>query len=382
MSEQQDYTGRKRLLLLMDTMGGGGAEKSILEVMKRLPPTRFDVDLILYLNKGVHLADIPAHVHVSSVYPDGEKRLFEKVLFHSPWRERYEAHKTRRLVGDKRYDAVISFMEGPSAAIHRYVADRAERNITWVHIDMAGCHWSREFFRSDDDERRFYNSVDHIVFVSQDAMAKFIYDVNTPRNCIYNMVDAEAIRSRSREFVPKKSRFTISFIGRLVPHKHAERLLEAVSLLKRRGIDVEGWVLGQGEMREQLETHAATLGVSDRITFHGFQSNPYPFIAATDVLCITSDAEGLPIVVQEAMTLGTPIVSTRCAGMNEAICDGAGIFVDSTPVAFADAVEKLFKNPALRDTITDAARRRMTMFDPENIIRQIENLITGGPVGA
>ena len=382
MSNSHINAGRQQLLILMDSMGGGGAERALLEVLKRLNPLHFEVDLILYRNKGVHLKAIPDYINVRSVYPKGEKSLVEKLITHTPLRERYEARKLQRLIGDKRYDTIISFMEGPAAMLHRYIMDYGKFNITWVHTDFSRFHWSRRFFRNEDQERQFYQDVNDIVFVSHNAMSHFSLDVTTPRHCIYNIIDSEAIARHANEIKIPKTDFVITFVGHLSPLKRPERLLQAIAILKQRGINVTGWLLGEGDLRTELEALTNELGIGDRIVFHGFQSNPYPYIAASDVLCLTSDAEGLPIVVQEAMTLGTPIVSTRCGGMTEAIGDGAGILVDSTPEAFADAVEKLFKDPALRVTITNAARRRMTMFDPENIMRQIENLITGGPAGA
>lgn len=365
----------KQLLFLMDTMTGGGAEKALLALLSNLSSDKYHITLILYLNKGIHLGAIPHHVEVKSIYPLGHKRWFEKVIFHSPLRHYYERSKLMGLIGENHYDAVISYMEGPGAALHSLILGHGKRDITWVHIDFAGCHWSRQFFSNDEQEKLFYNSVNDIVFVSHDAMNKFIYDVTTPKHCIYNIVDTDAIVRRSDEFAVDKRGFTVSFIGRLVPHKHPERLLQAISLLRQQGREVYGMILGEGEMDASLQELTAQLGLTGCVTFHGFQTNPYPFIKATDVLCITSDAEGLPIVVQEAMTLGTPIVSTRCAGMVEAIGDGCGVLCDNTAEAFADEIKRLMDDSTLRTQLATKARQRMAMFEPRAIISQIEQLI-------
>lgn len=361
----------------MDTMSGGGAEKALLALLNNLCSNKFHITLVLYLYKGVHLNAIPDHVEVKSLYPLGHKRWFEKIIFHTPLRATYECATLKRLIGDEHFDAVISFMEGPGAALHSYILKQGKRNITWVHIDFAGCHWSSGFFDNDRHEKQFYQSVDDIVFVSHDAMNKFIYDVNTPKHCIYNIVDTDAIVRRSNEFVIDKRGFTVSFIGRLVSHKHPERLLKAISLLRKKGIEVFGRILGEGEMNANLRERVSQLGIEEYITFHGFQTNPYPYIKATDVLCITSDAEGLPIVVQEAMTLGTPIISTRCAGMVEAIGDDCGVLCDNTAEAFANEIELLYYHPERRQLLAINAQQRMSMFAPEPIIRQVEQLIEG-----
>lgn len=366
---------KKKILILHDTLDGGGAEKSLLEVLHHLPPESYDIDFILYLKRGVHLESVPSHIPIKSIYPKGEKHLFEKVIFHSPFREKYEAHKLHKLISCSHYDAIISFMEGPAAALHRYVMNLTQNNITWVHIDFTGCHWSKQFFRNLANEKKFYESVNHIVFVSKDTMNKFIYDVPTPRHLIYNMVNTEEIIKNADKFQVEKRNFTVSFIGRLVPHKHPERLLHAIEILKRNGTTVDGWILGQGELKEKLQTTAKELGISNQITFWGFQNNPYPFIKASDILCITSDAEGLPIVVQESMTLGTAIISTRCAGMTEAIGDDCGILCDNNPESFAEEISRLISSPQLKERIFENAKKKMEMFSTPVITRQIESLI-------
>lgn len=368
-------SSRRSLLFLMDTMTGGGAEKALLMLLRHLDPTKYDITLVLYLYKGVHLEAIPAHVEVKSLYPLGHKRLFEKVIFHSPWRHAYERMKLKQLIGEKHYDAIISYMEGPAAALHSLTLDRGNRNITWVHTDFAGNHWSKAFFDNDRQEQDFYAAVNDIVFVSADALSKFTFNISTPQHCIYNITDSARLLGLSREQHIDKKGVTLCFAGRLIPLKHVERMIDAIALLQARDIDVYGWILGAGPQEVSLKQRVSNLRLDDKITFLGFQSNPYPYISAADAVCMTSDVEGLPMIVQEAMALNTVVISTRCAGMMEVLDNDCGILCDNTADAFAAAIEQIVNDPTLKQHIANNAQQRIRQFAPEAIISQIEKLI-------
>ncbi len=366
---------KRDILFLMDTMKGGGAEKALLALLSHLNPDKYNVTLILYLNTGVHLPSIPSHVEVRSLYPRGHKRWFEKAIFHSPMRGTYERKKLLDIIGDRHFDATISFMEGTPAAMHRLILDKARRNISWVHTDFVGNHWSRQFFDNDGQEREFYATVDDIVFVSRDAMSKFTFDVSSRTHCIYNITDTARLESLAGEQVVTRQGFTACFVGRLVQLKHAERLIQAIAQLQQQGINIYGWIIGTGPHEDKLKQLVDQLNMSTKIKFMGFKHNPYPYIKTADVLCMTSDVEGLPMVVQEAMALGTVVVSTRCAGMIEVLSDECGVLCDNTPEAFAGEIKRLMDDSTLRTQLATKARQRMAMFEPRTIISQIEQLI-------
>jgi glycosyltransferase involved in cell wall biosynthesis len=110
-------------------------------------------------------------------------------------------------------------------------------------------------------------------------------------------------------------------------------LIEAFSRL--RG-PAELWMLGEGPLETELRDLAQRLGVADRVRWLGFQDNPYPFFQAADCFALTSDHEGLPNTIIEAMACGTPPVSTRCPyGPDELIEDGVSGRL--TPVGDVDA---------------------------------------------
>ena len=147
-------------------------------------------------------------------------------------------------------------------------------------------------------------------------------------------------------------------VGRLVGGKGFALLVDAVHALVERGRDVALTVVGDGPSREHLHAQAARLGLGDRVEWVGAlgQDEIRDAYARADVFCLPSFAEGVPVVLMEAMAMEVPVVATRIAGIPELIEDGAsGLLV--TPARadeLADALGRLVDDPRA----AGAARRR------------------------
>ena len=109
--------------------------------------------------------------------------------------------------------------------------------------------------------------------------------------------------------------------GRLNQQKRYDRALRLIKALSDKSIDVEMWILVEGELREILMSLANKLGILDRCRFWGFVKPPYPYMRAADIYLNTSEAEGYPLVLCEALCLGLPIVATDITGAHEILED-------------------------------------------------------------
>ncbi|MBY0396427.1 MAG: glycosyltransferase family 4 protein, partial [Thermoleophilia bacterium] len=161
----------------------------------------------------------------------------------------------------------------------------------------------------------------------------------------------EAAEARRRLGVPDGGP-VISYVGKLVPRKGVDILIEAMGILQRRQGGAPLLVAaGIGELREPLEARAAALGVADRVRFVG--KVPHDdvgwWMAAGDVFVLPSLSEGLPTVVCEAMNCGRPVVATAVDGTPEIVRDGeTGLLVPPSDArALADALARLVDDPAL-----------------------------------
>jgi glycosyltransferase involved in cell wall biosynthesis len=166
------------------------------------------------------------------------------------------------------------------------------------------------------------------------------------------------------------TRPAVVVVGRLSVEKGVDRVVELVHELAAgegdRAADRHAafHLVGDGPQRSFLEQRARVLGVADRIHFHGWQSDPRPWIESADVLLLPSRTEGLPNAVLEAMALGTPAAATDVGGgaTRDLLDDGAcGVVLANTDAvgAWASPLRRLLDRPALRRDLADRARARV-----------------------
>ena len=150
------------------------------------------------------------------------------------------------------------------------------------------------------------------------------------------------------------------YVGRLAAVKGLPILLRALATIATDHPAVTLDVAGDGPDRAMLTELAASLGVADRVRFLGYQSESQvrDLLRQTDVFVMASFAEGLPVVLMEAMAAGTPVVATRVAGVSELVDDGrSGLLVPpADPDALAAAVGRLLGDAELRRRLAAAGR--------------------------
>jgi glycosyltransferase involved in cell wall biosynthesis len=166
------------------------------------------------------------------------------------------------------------------------------------------------------------------------------------------------------EFVPRVHRGPgrrLLFTGRLAGVKGVPILLEALVRLRDEHPGIELVLAGDGPDRALLEAEAQRLGIADRVRFLGYQSSDKvrSLLQETDVFVLPSFAEGVPVVLMEAMASGVPVVSTRVAGVAELVDHGiSGFVVPPGDVGeLAGAIEALLADPELRTRFGAAGRR-------------------------
>jgi glycosyltransferase involved in cell wall biosynthesis len=139
----------------------------------------------------------------------------------------------------------------------------------------------------------------------------------------------------------------VALVGRLVPVKRTDLFLEAAALLTTaRPGEYRFTIVGDGPLRAGMTALARRLGLADHVDFLGFQGNSLPILKQMDCLAITSDHEGLPMVVLEALTLGVPIAAHAAGGLPETLAGVAGqrLVTDHSPAGYAAAIAALTGN--------------------------------------
>ena len=172
-----------------------------------------------------------------------------------------------------------------------------------------------------------------------------------------------AVFERTADDAPAREETRLICVGRLVHHKGHAVLLEAVAELERAGVPVRAIVVGDGPKRARLERLARRLRIDDRVVFTGGvgQDRIRDLYAGADICCLPSFAEGIPVVLMEAMAVGLPVVTSRIMGIPELVEDGTnGLLVPpGRPTELARALQRLIGDPALRRRMGAAGRERV-----------------------
>ncbi|MDB5331875.1 MAG: glycosyltransferase [Phycisphaerales bacterium] len=176
------------------------------------------------------------------------------------------------------------------------------------------------------------------------------------------------------------------FVGRLAAVKGLPVLLESLALLKKSRGDILLTVAGDGPDRAKLEQQARDLGVEANVKFLGYQSQTQvrQLLAETDVFVMASFAEGVPVVLMEAMAAGVPVVATRIAGVPELVEDGiSGYLVPPGDAAsLADRTLALLEDSGLRQRFGKAGRATVEAeFNVTTESRRLVEVLTGALEG-
>ena len=350
-------TARANVLFFIGSMGGGGAERQIVEILKRLDRTRFCPLLYLHHRRGELLDEVPADVPIFSFWEHftGTWRAKWHHLCRTTDRARWS--HLARVIADERIDLVYSrtylaTLDAANACRQQHVS----------HVSACCCdpaeeirlHAQGTLAAATANARTAFTSTAHIVAVSHGIQARLVAVLNVPHDLISvhaNMIDVdESIRLSQAETVSLPAdRFHLLTVARLSAEKGHQHLLKAVDqLVHERAHDDLLWhIVGTGPLEDDLRAEVSRRKLTNHVLFAGFQKNPYPYYRAADLFCLPSLHEAFGCVLVEALACGLPVLATDCpSGPREILNDGQyGQLVppaDST--ALATAIEEFRAN--------------------------------------
>jgi glycosyltransferase involved in cell wall biosynthesis len=153
----------------------------------------------------------------------------------------------------------------------------------------------------------------------------------------------------------------ITFVGRLTQIKRPDRLLDVAKECKERGLDVRFLVAGEGELFESSKERS--LKEQLNITYFGWRSDIDQIFAASDIAILTSDNEGIPLTLIQAAQASLPIVATSVGSISDIVInESTGYLTPTNPADMADAIEKLVRDPQLRQMMGGAGKARAGQY--------------------
>lgn len=364
----------RRVLFVTQSMGGGGAERAVATLLRFLDRSRFVPSLALLSVSGPYLAELPADVVVHDL---GERSAYGWL---GPIR------RLRHLINADAPSVVVSVLRHPNVV--SLVASRSStRRPPVVVVEQSamsrGIAASRGGVFKKELHRWLYPTASAIVAVSHGVKGDLIEQIGATAEravVIPNPCDREQIVRLAGEEPDQPVEWslpTIIAVGRLDAVKGFDLLVAAFAKVKATP-RCQLLILGEGSLRADLLSRAQRLGIGDRVRFLGFRANPFAYMARARAFALSSAAEAFANVLVEAMTCGTPVVSTDCPyGPREILQDGAcGLLVrpgDAT--ALAAAMERVVTDDGLAAKLSAAGKVRARDFAAEDVVRAYEDLL-------
>ena len=391
---------KKSVLFIYTSMVIGGSTTALLSLLNNLDPDKYEIDLQLFHDDGPLMDAIPAHVNILPAAKlhrgPGARWMMMFKLATSSYGYRYLWKKCRGRHADavrleflakkmsrkneKAYNYAVGFVEGWSDWYLVY-GTKAKVKYGWLHNTYAN------ITPEPESELPWMEQVEKIAHVTEPCRKDF--DEALPQMAaksvtIYNIMDSQIIRGRStridetdedyRRFAESEA-FKIVTVCRLsMMHKGLDRIASAAAQLKAEGLDFLWYIIGDGEDREKLHDLIKKADVGDCVRPIGKRLNPYPYIAAADIMCMPSRYEGKPIAVTESMMLGTPPVVTEYLSAHEQIENGVeGIIAKNGDDTIAASVRECIRNRDLVNEMRAVLRSRE--YGNTAYISEIEKLL-------
>jgi glycosyltransferase involved in cell wall biosynthesis len=384
----------KKVLFVINTLGVGGAERALLELLDTLDGGKYAVDLYVLLGRGQLMNQVPGRVRLlngadnGSVLDGPGRRALACTVAASFFRNGDLLGKlgnillalpamlrNRRIQLDKllwrvvadgavrpegRYDIAVAWIEGGSAY---FVADhvQASRKLAVIHIDYEQSGYTREL------DKDCWSQFQRVFVVSEEIREPFLRvypEYREKLQVLPNLINQKKIRRLARQpggFSDGWEGPRLLSVGRLTYQKAFDIAIEAMKLLKDAGYKARWYVLGEGEQRGALEKKIAALGLGEEFILLGTVENPYPYYAQSDVYVHATRFEGRSIAIQEAQTLGCAVVVSDTSGnRRQVVPNQDGLLCALTPEDVARTIGVMLSDEGQRKRLGSAARAKKT----------------------
>lgn len=360
----------KKILIVASDMNVGGIQKALLELLKALATDNsYDVSLFCSHLTGPYLGRIPSSIKILSENKYalasessmaqckalGKKYFFTRA-FYSFWSKFFSKKIPARLlckqigkIGEE-YDVAISFSQPIEEHIFSKLTNeivlhcvRAKKKATFVHCDFGA------YGGNGKVNRRLYCKFDAIAAVSDSVKERFVEivpEVAKKTYTVYNCCDKQEIVAMAATDAVRYERKAIVTVARLGKEKGLLRCISIVKELLAEGIDFEWHIVGGGPLENALKESIVQNGLDNHVFLRGEQANPYAFMKNADFFFLPSFHEAAPVVFDEAMALGIPILTTETLSAVEMIENQhAGIVCQNNDDAIKDMLRRSLKEP-------------------------------------
>lgn len=366
-----------RIAIYLPSLNGGGAERVLLNIANKLGEKGYNVSLVLAKAEGPFLNQVSPRVSIVDLH---STRVLYSII---PLIRYLKKNRPKILLSALNYVNII-------AILATILSKNNNKVIISEHSTLGQ---EKEHYINLRQKiipilmKIFYPFADLVIAVSQGVADDLIKETRLSRSkikVIYNPIVTEELlikrdASFSHPWFSPNNPPVILSIGRLTEAKDFPTLFRAFAKVHKK-IEVRLIILGEGELREDLESLVHQLNIEKDVSLPGFVDNPYVYLKRASLFVLSSKWEGLPTVLVEAMACGCPVISTDCkSGPKEILESGKyGILVPVGDVdRLAEQIEKTLKgeNDSAFFKKKEELMKRANDFKIENIIKEYEKIL-------
>lgn len=381
----------KKILVFNDCFHVGGTEILLVNLLNHLAEKEQIVTLLLPYpsDQNILLERVSNKVKVEYIFPKEPKgikdTLYRNILIFYP-------RLYRRLIGfnPKQYDKIICFKDCFYSIMFSKL--KVEKYL-WIQnhpfktvYDSKSFKESLAFILNRVQIKRRNNSFDKfdkVVCVSDSSKREYIKIYNDgiqKRDLIvlYNALDLSGIAKRAEESISLAPFDVPSFIIviRLSHEKTVERAIISTDKLRSEGYKFKILILGDGTEFDKLQQLIKDYQLENYITMFGRVSNPFPYMKRCDWLLCPSSRESFSLVLLEAISLDTPVITTDCGGPEDVVERGKyGIFTENSLDGVYNSMKKVLDDPTLLNHYQSKKEENLTRFNYNKWIKSVDSIL-------
>lgn len=366
-----------KVLFVIHDLCGGGAEKVLVNLVNYMDKTKFDITVLTLFDVGINKQYLNPDVKYKTCFKHMIRGNSHLMKLLSP-RRLYEW-----LIKDE-YDIVVSYLEGPSARIVSGCPYKDTKKIAWIHGEQRTKKAASIGFRSYEEAKKCYHRFDRIICVSQTVLEniKELFDIKDNLMVLYNTNETGVIIEKAKERVEDisfdKNTLNICSVGRLIPVKGYDRLINVHKRLVEDGYGIHTYILGTGKDETKLRQRLEQLNLLDSFTLVGFRTNPYKYVKECGLFVCSSYTEGFSTAATEALIVGTPVLTTLCSGMEEMLGKSEyGCIVENSEEGLYQGIKELLDYKEKLNHYKEQAKIRGEFFSTDITVCAVEDMLKG-----
>ena len=253
---------KKRVLFVIESLSGGGAEKVLSTIVKNIDKTKFDITVLTVVKIGVYVEEVEKYCTLISMLPEYEKLTnpIDKIKYKVDYRKIYkeDCAKIYKKYVKNVYDVEIAFVEGFVTKLVANSTNKYSKKYAWIHTDMIKNNHADDNYSNFEEHKKIYSKFDTIFAVSEYVKEvfgeKFGNEFKEKTKIQYNPVDSQEIEKLAQKPINDQYEKQVKFIaiGRFVEAKGFDRLVSSAYKLHKEGYEFEVWILGQGEGKNDI----------------------------------------------------------------------------------------------------------------------------------